>query len=55
MRCPIDEGTKKKEERAKRREKSGEWVLCVTWTPHQHLTVLLTLFDYLKQFESQQG
>ena len=42
----VKEQKKGRESKKERGGKSGKWVLCCTWTPHQHLTVLLTLFDH---------
>ena len=46
----------RKEKREKRKgKKRGEWVPHVTWTPHQHLIVILISFDNFNGLSYDKG
>ena len=42
-------------ERRKEREERGKWVPCATWTPRQHLTIILTPFDHFNDLSHNKG
>ena len=53
-----DRGERREEGREREREnreKRGEWVSRVTWTPRQHLTVILTSFDHFNDLSHDMG